>query len=164
MTFSNWKRQFLEHGAAIFGGNRDSKQYERRIAELERVLGQKEVELALLKGFFGGSLTVDQRVALVNRHRRRYWLNTCLGALGLSRGNMECILTGAPGPLMDLCDARLEHGIGTVTTRPRAFHPGIVATGRNLQDAAHRQHRKLGIVRFHELVDGPDPESASRAK
>ena len=53
MTFSNWKRQFLERGAAIFGGNQENKQYERRIAELERVLGQKEVELALLKGFLG---------------------------------------------------------------------------------------------------------------
>ena len=54
VTFSNWKRQFLENGAAIFGGKDESKQYERRIAELERVLGQKEVELALLKGFLGG--------------------------------------------------------------------------------------------------------------
>ena len=54
VTFSNWKRQFLENGAAIFGGNDDSKQYERRIAELERVLGQKEVKLALPKGFLGG--------------------------------------------------------------------------------------------------------------
>ena len=53
VTFSNWKRQFLERGAAIFGGNQENKQYERRIAELERVLGQKEVELALLKGFLG---------------------------------------------------------------------------------------------------------------
>jgi len=28
-------------------------QYERRIAELERVIGQKEVEIALLKNFLG---------------------------------------------------------------------------------------------------------------
>ncbi len=54
VTFSKWKRAFLENGAAIFGGKEETKQQERRIAELERVLGQKEVELALLKGFLGG--------------------------------------------------------------------------------------------------------------
>ena len=43
VTFSNWKRQFRD-GAAIFGGNNESKKYQRRIPELE---------LALLKGFWG---------------------------------------------------------------------------------------------------------------
>ena len=39
------------------------------------------------------------------------------------------------------------------------FHPGVVATGGNLQQAAYRQHRKrkVGLVRSHELVDGPEP-------
>lgn len=31
------------------------EQYERRIAEQERLLGQKEVEIALLKNFLGQS-------------------------------------------------------------------------------------------------------------
>lgn len=54
-TLSKWKRQFLENGAQIFGGSEEVKRYEKRIAELERMIGQKEVQLALLKNFLGGS-------------------------------------------------------------------------------------------------------------
>ncbi len=54
-TISKWKRQFLENGAEAFGGNEEVERYEKRIAELERMIGQKEVELALLKNFLGGS-------------------------------------------------------------------------------------------------------------
>jgi len=55
VTFSKWKRRVLEKGPGVFGGDEEISQYERRIADLERMLGQKEVELALLKGFLGGS-------------------------------------------------------------------------------------------------------------
>jgi transposase len=54
-TISKWKRQFLEHGAEVFSGNEEVKRYEKRIADLERMIGQKEIELALLKNFMGGS-------------------------------------------------------------------------------------------------------------
>ena len=54
-TISKWKRQFLEHGAEVFGGDEEVKRYEKRIAELERLVGQKEVELALLKNFLAES-------------------------------------------------------------------------------------------------------------
>lgn len=56
-TISKWKRQFLEHGAEVFSGNEELKRcsYEKRIADLERMIGQKEIELALLKNFMGGS-------------------------------------------------------------------------------------------------------------
>ncbi len=54
-TLANWKRHFLEHGADVFGGKEEIKVYEKRIAELERMLGQKEVEIALLKNFLRGS-------------------------------------------------------------------------------------------------------------
>lgn len=54
VTFSKWKRRVLEKGAVVFGGDEAVARYERRIAELERMLGQKEVELALVKGFLGG--------------------------------------------------------------------------------------------------------------
>lgn len=54
-TISKWKRQFLEHGAEVFSGNETVKGYEKRIADLERMIGQKEIELALLKNFMGGS-------------------------------------------------------------------------------------------------------------
>ena len=54
VTFSKWKRHFLDRGQEVFEGNDTVKEYDRRIAELERMLGQKEVELALVKGFLGG--------------------------------------------------------------------------------------------------------------
>jgi transposase-like protein len=48
------KKTLLEQGPELFAprGAHDS---ERRIAELERLLGQKEVEIALLKNFLGRS-------------------------------------------------------------------------------------------------------------
>ncbi|MFQ5537590.1 MAG: hypothetical protein ACE5GJ_09085 [Gemmatimonadota bacterium] len=44
-----WKKQFLEHGAEVFGGSEEVKTYEARISQLERMLGQTEAELALQK-------------------------------------------------------------------------------------------------------------------
>ena len=43
----------LDSGAEIFSGNDTVKTYEARLSELERLLGQKEVELALLKKNLG---------------------------------------------------------------------------------------------------------------
>jgi hypothetical protein len=37
----------------LFAQNGTVAEYERRIADLERLLGQKEVEIALLKNFLG---------------------------------------------------------------------------------------------------------------
>jgi transposase-like protein len=48
-----WKKAFLERGPEIFARDSAVEQYERRIAEMERLLGQKEVEIALLKNFLG---------------------------------------------------------------------------------------------------------------
>lgn len=50
-----WKKAFLERGAELFDRDGNSSEYERRIAELERLVGQKEVEIALLKNFLGRS-------------------------------------------------------------------------------------------------------------
>jgi len=41
VTLSNWKRQFLERGPEVFGGKEEVKAYEKRIADLERVVGEK---------------------------------------------------------------------------------------------------------------------------
>ncbi len=48
-----WKRQFLERGPELFAEDNTVQQYERRIADLEQLLGKKEVEIALLKNFLG---------------------------------------------------------------------------------------------------------------
>jgi len=52
-SVGQWKRQFMERGAEVFALDGTVKEYERRIAELERLLGKKEVEIALLKNFLG---------------------------------------------------------------------------------------------------------------
>jgi len=52
-SVSAWKQTFLEKGPEIFAQDGTVAQYERRIAELEQLLGKKEVEIALLKNFLG---------------------------------------------------------------------------------------------------------------
>ena len=46
-----WRKMFLERGPEIFDSKRAVKEQEKRISELERLLGQKEVELALFRNF-----------------------------------------------------------------------------------------------------------------
>jgi len=50
---SAWKRTFLENGPEVFAQDGIVSEYERRIADLEQLLGKKEVEIALLKNFLG---------------------------------------------------------------------------------------------------------------
>ena len=49
ITLGLWKKEFLEHGPEVFGGSETVRGYDQKIRELERLLGQKEVELALFK-------------------------------------------------------------------------------------------------------------------
>lgn len=51
VTLSKWKQYFLEHGHQAFAGREAEAEHERKIEQLERMLGQKEVELALLRNF-----------------------------------------------------------------------------------------------------------------
>jgi len=46
-----WKKEFMERGPEIFSQKTTIHDYERRIRELERLIGHKEVEIALLKNF-----------------------------------------------------------------------------------------------------------------
>ena len=50
---STWKRTFIEKGPEVFAKDSTVAEYERRIADLEQLLGKKEVEIALLKNFLG---------------------------------------------------------------------------------------------------------------
>lgn len=50
-----WKRRFLERAPEIFSEAATVQEYERRIRELEQLVGKKEVEIALLKNFLGES-------------------------------------------------------------------------------------------------------------
>ena len=40
-----WKRSFLERGPELFAQDNKVQQYERRLADLEQLLGEKEVDL-----------------------------------------------------------------------------------------------------------------------
>lgn len=55
VTVGNWRRKCLDNGSKVFGGDEALKECEKRIADLERMLGQKELEIALLKNFLGES-------------------------------------------------------------------------------------------------------------
>lgn len=51
VTLSQWKRHFIEHGHQVFATRQAKDESQKRIEQLERMLGQKEVELALLRNF-----------------------------------------------------------------------------------------------------------------
>jgi len=55
ITVTHWKNEFLEKGPEIFGQQSTLHEYEKKIHELERLIGHKEVEIALLKNFLAGS-------------------------------------------------------------------------------------------------------------
>jgi len=48
-----WKKELLEKGPEVFAHDNSAAEYEQRIAQLEQLLGKKEVEIALLKNFLG---------------------------------------------------------------------------------------------------------------
>lgn len=50
-----WKKTFLERGPEVFSKSGRGVESDQRIADLERLLGQKEIEVALLKNSLGRS-------------------------------------------------------------------------------------------------------------
>lgn len=48
-----WRRWFIERGPGVFEQADATGAQRRRMAELEQLLGKKEVEIALLKNFLG---------------------------------------------------------------------------------------------------------------
>lgn len=50
-----WKETVLGKGPELFRKDSTVAEYEKRIAQLEQLLGRKEVEIALLKNFLGQS-------------------------------------------------------------------------------------------------------------
>ena len=50
---SEWRSQFFEKGMKVFepNGSQAETKLKRKVADLERMLGKKEVELGLLKNF-----------------------------------------------------------------------------------------------------------------
>lgn len=52
-SLGHWKRNLLEKGPEIFSAKSTVKQYERKVSDMEQLLGKKEVEIAFLKNFLG---------------------------------------------------------------------------------------------------------------
>lgn len=63
VTVTHWKNEFLEKGPEIFGQQNTIHEYEKKIQELERLIGHKEVEIALLKNFLAGNLPGKRRLS-----------------------------------------------------------------------------------------------------
>jgi len=61
ITIHKWKREFVEKGPELFGQDNTIHEYERKVRDLERLIGQKEVEIALLKNFLAGALPERRR-------------------------------------------------------------------------------------------------------
>ncbi len=55
ITVIHWKREFMEKGPEIFSQQTTIHEYEKKVEELERLIGHKEVEIALLKNFWPGA-------------------------------------------------------------------------------------------------------------
>lgn len=66
VTLSGWKKQLKENGAKAFGGDNELKEKEKKIVKLERMVGQKEVEIALLRS----PLSRGQAFWAIADHRR----------------------------------------------------------------------------------------------
>lgn len=52
-SIGNWEKEFIEKGPDVFDKDGIVSDYEKRIAELEQLVGKKELEIALLKNFLG---------------------------------------------------------------------------------------------------------------
>jgi transposase-like protein len=55
ITIHKWKREFIEKGPELFGQKTTIHEYEKKMRDLEQLIGQKEVEIALLKNFLAGA-------------------------------------------------------------------------------------------------------------
>jgi transposase-like protein len=55
ITIHKWKKEFIEKGPELFGQKTTIHEYEKKMRDLERLIGQKEVEIALLKNFLAGA-------------------------------------------------------------------------------------------------------------
>lgn len=50
---TKWRKEFFEKGAQIFELGSPTQESEKRIDDLQRIIGKKEVEIELLKKYLG---------------------------------------------------------------------------------------------------------------
>jgi len=52
-SLNHWRSRVLESGPELFSADSTVKEYEKKLADMERLIGKKEVEIAFLKNFLG---------------------------------------------------------------------------------------------------------------
>ena len=80
-----WKRRFVERAPEVFAEETTVNEYERRIRDLEQLLGKKEGGDRPSKKLLGPEgLSVEAKVALVSGTREAYGLGPSLRAVELA--------------------------------------------------------------------------------
>jgi transposase len=64
LTLTHWKKEFIKKGPGIFSQQTTIQEYEKRIEELERLIGHKEVEIVLLKNFLAETSPRGKKLSL----------------------------------------------------------------------------------------------------
>jgi len=64
ITLTRWMKEFMEKGPELFSQETTIHEYEKRIRELERLIGHKEMETALLKNFLSGSSAKRKNIVI----------------------------------------------------------------------------------------------------
>lgn len=103
-SIGRWKTAVVERGPEIFAREQAVEAYERRIAELERLLGQKEVEIALVKTSWGRAVELGRE-----------------NPAGARRGTRLRAASGVGGPRPGAFD------VGLPSRRPRELRSEVPA-------------------------------------
>lgn len=85
IAIHKWKKEFVEKGLDLFGQKAMIHEYERKVQELEQLIGHKELEIALSKKYFNLSLTGEEKINLVHKAKDEYDLNRVLNISRLSK-------------------------------------------------------------------------------
>ena len=79
----------MEKGHEIFSQERTIHDYERKIQDLERLIGHKEVDIALLKNILTGVSAERKKIILIREYKDEYGLNKVLKILGLAKSSID---------------------------------------------------------------------------
>jgi len=80
ISILRWKKEFMEKGPEIFSQKTTIHDYERRIRELERLIGDNTAQK-----FFNREFRREEKFALVKEHKDTYGLNKVLQVIGLAK-------------------------------------------------------------------------------
>ena len=138
-----WKKQLLERGSEVFAQDDPVKLNERRLAELEQLLGKKEVEIALLSSI--------EKVALVREASQEPALPHALAAVKLPRSTW-CHHQRRQVPYDQKC-RRLPKPLEAVARRHPEYR--YRRTTVDLREPLGQQVNRKVVQRLHRSWDLP---------